>query len=117
MDPLPGMDLRDKLRQCIQGRGTPYLAEVTNKLKSETKETTKVVIMRNIIPELQRRKITGITTLTILVNEILGFKYRLMRLTKYTKPEKVAYGSYNDLLKFLGWPIINNEETGERRKR
>jgi hypothetical protein len=108
------MDLRDKLRQCLQLRGTPYLAEVTNKLKSETKETPKVVIMRNIIPELQRRKITGITTLTTLANEIPGFKYRLMRLTKYTKAEKVAYGSYNDLFKFLGWPA--EEEEVEKEK-
>ena len=111
--PLPGMDLRDKLKQCIQGRGTSYLAEVTNKLKSERKETAKVVIMRNIIPELQRRRITGITTLTTLANEIPGFRYRLMRLTKYTKAEKVAYGSYNDLLKFLGWPAEEEEVVRE----
>jgi hypothetical protein len=105
-----GIDLRNKLRQCLQSRGTPYLAEVTNKLKGEREETTKVVIIRNIIPELQRRKITGITTLTTLANEIPGFKYRLMRLTKYTKPEKLAYGSYNDLLKFLGWPAEEEEK-------
>ena len=91
-------------------------AEVTNKLKNETKETPKVVIMRNIIPELQRRKITGITTLTTLANEIPGFKYRLMRLTKYTKAEKVAYGSYNDLLKFLGWSITNDEQPEKEEK-
>jgi hypothetical protein len=104
------MDLKEKLKQCLQGRGTPYLAEVTNKLKGERKETTKVVIMRNIVPEIQRRRIVGITTLPMLTNEIPGFKYRLMRLGKHTKPEKLAYGSYNDLLKFLGWPNMDEEE-------
>ena len=108
--PCYGMDLREKLKQCLQGRGTPYLAEVTNKLKSETKETTKVVIMRNIIPEIQRRRIVAVTTLTTLANEIPGFEYKSMRLSKYTKPEKLAYGSYDDLLKFLGWPNMDEEE-------
>jgi hypothetical protein len=106
IDPNTGSETFDaRIKHCLTYRTVPFLLEHYN---TKT-DKTDIVITYNIIPELLKRKIPNITSLSVLANEIPGFRYGLVKING--KPMKVAYGSHDDFRDFLSCEI--EEEGGD----
>jgi hypothetical protein len=95
-----------RLSHCLEYRSVPYLLSHSLKAKGSQRE---VVITWNIIPELIKRKIPNISTLSALAAEIPGFKYGGMKISGKTM--KVVHGKYDDFVAFLKCKVEEEQPT------
>jgi hypothetical protein len=92
--------LEQKLNQCVTKKLIEYLHQ---------RDDGTIIITHDIIQELQRNKITNVTTMQSLAEEIPGFVYKNMKVNG--KVMRVVSGSYDDfLISFLNCKFEEDEE-------